>query len=73
MRYTRNRQRRLLKSNARIGMAKGYARLGKNIRIEPRWYNSIDPEFVWLRIEYEGDKKVYNFWGIRKTYARKIK
>lgn len=33
----------------------------------------IDPKFMWLRIEYEGDKKVRNFWGITKTYARKIK
>lgn len=33
----------------------------------------IDPAFMWVRIQYEGDKKVRNYWGIAGTYARKIK
>ena len=33
----------------------------------------LDKSFRWLRIQYEGDKKVHNYWGIAGTYARKIK
>lgn len=33
----------------------------------------IDSTFMWIRIQYEGDKKVRNYWGIAGTYARKIK
>lgn len=33
----------------------------------------LDRSFMWLRIQYEDDKKVRNYWGIAGTYARRIK
>lgn len=38
-----------------------------------KWDWRIDKSFMWLRIQYEDDKKVRNYWGIAGTYARKIK
>ncbi|MEW9595789.1 hypothetical protein U9R71_20470 [Bacillus toyonensis] len=33
----------------------------------------LDKSFMWLRIQYEDDKKVRNYWGIAGTYAKRIK
>ncbi|MGY0013253.1 hypothetical protein [Bacillus anthracis] len=76
MRYTRNRQRRLLKYNARIDIATGYGRLGKNVRIGnvPKWMHSLDYTFRWHReyglglspwglnfIEFQGKVRLVKF------------
>ncbi|PFL86607.1 hypothetical protein COJ38_21475 [Bacillus cereus] len=64
MRHTRNKQLELL----------GVCYSGKNFTISRMQQKpQLDKTFMWLRISYEGDKKVRNYWGIAGTYARKIK
>lgn len=66
MRHTRNRQ--LNKAYQTNEFTKD-----ENYRFDEYIHSSIDKSFMWLRIQYEDDKKVRNYWGIAGTYARRIK
>jgi len=68
MRYTRNRQLRKINS---VMESTWCLTIEDSMRYV--WSDKLDKSFMWLRIHYEDDKKVRNYWGIAGTYARKIK
>ncbi|UUE91793.1 hypothetical protein [Bacillus cereus] len=75
MRHTRNRQLAKLHNEPMWFWNKEGT---DDIRLQRHWMKmglepKLDPTFMWLRIQYENDKKVRNYWGIAGTYARKIK
>lgn len=79
MRHTRNRQRKMLKSNARMGLMTGIKRLGKgNVRIGsmPKWFHCLDYTFEWHREEviFRGINFGSNWVSFEyKGYLRNIK
>ncbi|HDR7998359.1 hypothetical protein [Bacillus cereus] len=69
MRHTRNIQMYKLTNDKWWKESSPSMTMQNSIKLDWR----IDKSFMWLRIQYEGDKKVRNYWGIAGTYARKIK